>query len=252
MIALTFVAGSETGVFELKNPWAVNLVVIAGHGDRGSRMFDISRGEFYGTAFAITGEHFLTAWHVWDAASHNGDVALGRLGPPQPLIQLVDDVDAYPDIDLALLHCRGLDAETLPVTFDALPWFADVAAMGFPFGMEIARTRGESHIYQLRAFKGHIVNRCGLTILNARPPGYELSFIPPPGLSGAPLIFAKAPGSVEVKGIVLKHQTTELGDGRRMELGLALDLEELLTLESRILGGSVAEKIFNRKKLIRS
>ena len=163
-------------MLNLKNPWAVNLVVVAGHGDRESKLFDLSRGEFYGTAFGITGEHFLTAWHVWDAASHNGDVAIGRLGPPQPLIQLVDDVDEYPDIDLALLHCRGLDAEILPVTFEALPWFADVAAMGFPFGMEVARTRGESHVYQLRAFKGHVVNRCGLTILDARPPRLRTFF----------------------------------------------------------------------------
>ena len=47
-----------------------------------------------------------------------------------------------------------------------------------------------------------------------------------------------------VAGVVLTHHTAELA-GRRMELGLAVDSEELLTIDSRILGGSIAEKLFH-------
>jgi hypothetical protein len=46
------------------------------------------------------------------------------------------------------------------------------------------------------------------------------------------------------------HHRAEHGD-RSMDLGVALDAEELLTLESKILGGSIAEKLFGRARLVR-
>ncbi len=36
-----------------------------------------------------------------------------------------------------------------------------------------------------------------------------------------------------------------------MDLGIALDIEEILTLDSRIVGGSIAERLFRRPKIIR-
>jgi hypothetical protein len=46
------------------------------------------------------------------------------------------------------------------------------------------------------------------------------------------------------------HASVE-SEGRKMELGLAVDIEELLTLDSQILGGSVAERLFDLPKLTR-
>jgi hypothetical protein len=43
-------------------------------------------------------------------------------------------------------------------------------------------------LWHLRAFKGYVVTRRALRHLPAAPPGYEISFIPPIGLSGAPLM----------------------------------------------------------------
>jgi hypothetical protein len=104
--------------------------------------------------------------------------------------------------------------------------------------------------WYLRAFRGHVVTRRTLTILPGNPPGYELSFVPPPGLSGAPLLVPSADGEA-VAGIVLKHHKAEFRE-RTMELGLALDIEELLTLDSRLVGGSIAEHLYNRPRLIRN
>jgi len=50
--------------------------------------------------------------------------------------------------------------------------------------------------------------------------------------------------------MVLKHHTAEYRE-RRMDLSLALDIEELLTLESRIVGGSIAERPFDRPRIAR-
>jgi hypothetical protein len=138
-------------------------------------------------------------------------------------------------------------AEILPVNFSPLYYLADVAAMGFAFGLELSEMAGEPHVHQLRSFKGHVVTRRGLTNLPGVPPGYEISFVPPPGLSGAPLLLPQGE-SVVVTGVILKHHTAELA-GRQMDLGLAVDAEELLTLESKLVGGSVAEYVFGRAKV---
>jgi hypothetical protein len=119
-----------------------------------------------------------------------------------------------------------------------------VFAIGYAFGSELSGKEGEQHVYHLRAFKGHVVTRRGLTKLAGVPPGYEVSFVPPPGLSGAALLVQKG-SNAAVVGVVQTHHTAELA-GRRMDLGLAVDSEELLTIQSRILGGSIAELVFRR------
>jgi hypothetical protein len=170
-------------------------------------------------------------------------VAIARLTPAQQQVQTVRDSEVFDSIDLALLYCPNLEAEILSFNFRSLPYLADVFAMGFPFGLE-------PPTFHLRAFKGHVVTRRGLITLPGIPPGYELSFVPPPGLSGAPLLIYLLDGSPAVTGMILQHHIAEYRD-RRMELGLALDIEEILTLESRILGGSIAERLFRLPRIQR-
>src|SRR5205814_363143 len=135
------------------------------------------------TAFCLAPNLYLTAAHVYHEASAAGAAALARLTPGDTHANLVSDAEVFEDIDLALLQCPGLDAEVLPFTFAPLFFLTDVASFGFPFGLELAPPT--SH---LRAFKGYVVTRRTLTHLRRRPPGYEVSFVPPVGLSGAPLI----------------------------------------------------------------
>lgn len=155
------------------NPHAAHLAVVAGNGVHTDNLFDLNRGEFHGTAFCIAPHLFITAAHVYEAAAATGPVALGRLGPPQPQIQLVRDAEVYRDVDVALLQCPNLGAEILPFNFAALTWLTDVVAFGYAFGLELADLLGQPHVYQLRAFKGHVINRRGLTQLPGVPPGYE-------------------------------------------------------------------------------
>lgn len=114
----------------------------------------------------------------------------------------MQDFEIFDGIDLALLYCPDLSVEILPFSFTPLNFLVDVFTMGFPFGFE-------PPVYHLRAFKGHVVTRRGLTSLTGVPPGYELSFVPPPGLSGAPLLTLLPDGSPVVTGMVLQHHTAE-------------------------------------------
>jgi hypothetical protein len=214
-------------------PHASCLVVAAGAYDPDDGLFDLARGEFHGTA-----NLFITAAHVYEDAAAAGTVALGRLTPGKIQGSGVRDFELFPEIDVAILAC-SLDAEILELRFGPpLYWLDDVFAFGWGFGMSVAERQGESHQFQLRAFKGHVVNRRGLDELPGRPPGYELSFVPPPGLSGAPLMEPNI-AAPRVRGIMLKHHSVVVGE-RRMDLGLAVDVEELLTIESRLTNGSFA------------
>jgi len=224
-------------------PHAANCAVVAGRGDQKTGVFELNYGLFHGTAFCLAPNLFLTAAHVFREARQDGEVAVARLTPGNFQTVLVQDFELYEEIDLVLLHCPGLRAEILPFNFASMNFLDDVCAMGFAFGLE-------PPVFQLRAFKGYVVNRRELSSLRGLPPGYEVSFVPPPGLSGAPLISSMPGAPVFVRGMILQHYTAEFRE-RKMELGLALDIEEILTLESRIVGGSIAERLFRQPQLRR-
>lgn|SRR5574337_431667 len=225
------------------NAHAVSLAVVAGSGDCEKSVFNLSYGLFHGTAFCLAPHLFLTAGHVYQDAKHDGEVAVARLAPGQQQAVDVDDAEVFENIDLAILRCPNLAAEIVPFHFGPLECLTEVFSFGYPFGFE-------PPVCYLRAFKGHVVTRRTLNILPGGPPGYELSFVPPPGLSGAPLLTIALGGQPAVVGMVLMHHIAEFKD-RQMELGLALDIEELLTIESRIVGGSLAELLFRRRRVVR-
>lgn len=225
------------------NAFAAHFAVVAGRDNAQKRAFDLNYGLFHGTAFGLAPDLFLTAAHVLQAAQSDGKVAVARLTRQGNDVELVQDVELFDRIDLALMVCPGLRAEILPFHFSALNFLEDFVCFGYPFGLEPPR-------FYLRAFKGHVVTRRTLTILPAQPPGYELSLVPPPGLSGAPVLVGSATGTPEVAGMILQHHTAEF-QGRQMDLGIALDIEELLTLDSKIIGGSIAELVFKRARVTR-
>ena len=227
------------------NAFEVSMAVLAGRGSE--HAFDLAQGMFHGTAFCLAPRLFVTAAHVYRNARAAGTVALARLAPGRHHIDVVVDAEVFDAVDLALLRCRYLEAELLPCSFEPLPLLCDVACAGYPFGLELLPD--EPPMYHLRAFKGYIVTRRALRQLKAAPPGYETSFVPPPGLSGAPLLVGAERNSA-VAAVVLGHHRAECDD-RIMEVGLAVDVEELLTLDSQIVGGSIAERIFGLPRLTR-
>jgi hypothetical protein len=224
------------------NAYAVNLAVVAGHGNLETQRFELNYGLLHGTAFCLAPSLFLTAGHVYQDAKEDGQVALARLTPVQQQVVTVQDAEVFENIDLALLLCPNLSAEILPFHFSPLEYLTDVFPIGYPFGLE-------PPMYHMRAFKGYVVTRRGLKTLTGNPPGYEISFVPPPGMSGAPLLIS-IDSSPKIVGMILQHHTAEYRE-RRMDLGLALDIEEILTLESRITGGSIAELLFRRPRIVR-
>jgi hypothetical protein len=229
------------------NVYAVNLAVVAGQADPSDPILALSRAEFHGTAFGLAPGLFLTAGHVYkDALAGGGKVTLFRLTPGDVSGHFVEDAQVFDHIDLALLYCPKLQAEILPFAFEPLKYLTSVVSLGYAFGLTLFAP-DKPGVYVLRAFRGHVVTRRGLTELPGVPSGYEVSLVPPPGLSGAPLLVTQDKDAVVV-GVILKHHTAELA-GRTMDLGLALDAEELLTVSSPLLGGSLASEVFGLEPL---
>src|SRR5262249_28734623 len=144
----------------------------------------------------------------------DGEVALARLTPRGNEVALVQAFEFFDRIDVAIMACP-LRAEIAQFRFVPLDFLEECVCFGYPFGLEPPRS-------YLRAFKGHVVTRRTLTTLPGQPPGYELSLVPPPGLSGAPVLVGRPPA---VAGMMLKHHTAEFR-GRQMDLGIAIDIEE--------------------------
>src|SRR5206468_2260486 len=87
------------------NAYAVSLAVVAGRGNRETKVFELNYGLVHGTAFCLAPHLFLTAGHVYQDAKGDGEVAVARLGPGQMDVETVHDAELFEHIDLALLHC---------------------------------------------------------------------------------------------------------------------------------------------------
>lgn len=219
-------------------------------------LLDLSRFEIYGTAFPLAPSLglFGSALHVYQQAADyaarqaQGLVAIGRIMGGAEQTVAVTDKEEFPGIDFVMLRCPGLQTPRLQFDFTPLDYLSKVAACGFPFALTNA---GGASVKYLRAFSGNVVTRRGLTELPSVPPGYETSFVPPPGLSGAPLL--SIGDAVSIRGVILREHVVELQHApeRKMTLGIALDIEELLTLNSRLVGGSIAKVLFGRDSVDR-
>jgi len=233
-----------------------HLAVVSGAAGNDG-LLDLARLEIYGTAFPLAPSRglFGTALHVYQqaaehaAAQQNGLVAVGRIMDSPEQTVPVNDREEFPGIDFVILSCPGLQAPRLDFDFTPLEYLSEIVACGFPFALTL--TEGGAPVKYLRAFGGSVVTRRGLTELPSIPPGYETSFVPPPGLSGAPLLTVR--DGVSIRGVILREHVVELGHApeRKMMLGIALDIEELLTLNSRLVGGSIAKLLFGKEPLDR-
>lgn len=221
-------------------PQRSHFAVVSGREQQQGPEFDAATPIFYGTTYALTAGVFVTAAHVYRDAATDGRVALMRVSPSR--VALVADVELFDEQDLALMVAPALaDAAVLPYYFEPLYWWTRVRAIGFPFSVDPERL-----VLEMRAFEGHVVNRRELYQLPGQPPGYEVSFLAPPGLSGAPLL-TEVDGTTAICGMILQQATNETA-GVVTSLGIALDISELLCLDSRLLGGSIAQVAFGRPK----
>jgi len=229
-------------------------------------------GEVRGSCFAIGGDYGLTAGHVVEALN----VCPSDLGPVIAFrhqerwataeIQKTELLTA----DVGLVRFAFIESMDMPCPI-ALPWrlqmmplLTTVKTIGYPYSLSYAD--GEAR-FTARAFLGHVVS----TRLKYKPVGYqghpfcayELSYVAPEGLSGAPLLFGDGPtvvigliiGNNESK-ILVHHEsclekesdgeeakTTVYEHYRYLHLGVSVMSSEIAKTRSELMGKSIGEHL---------
>lgn len=216
------------------------FAVVAARADGPSEgPFPAAQDIIFGTAFAITDQLFLTAGHVVTNAASVGVPCLGRLAVGKELYERIEDFELFKGIDVGLVKCPGLAPQVLNVEFSRLAIFEEVKTVGFALGLD-----PQFHSYAPRGFAGHIVAGRQRFTHGDQPLIYELSFVPPKGMSGAPLMKAERPS---VAGVVLGWEEVEIEDSST-KLGIAVTAEEFLRLESRLTGEPLS-RLFGKEQL---
>jgi len=208
---------------------------------RGER--ELTRGDFWGTAFAIRSDLFLTAAHVVQNAIAEGELWLG--GPTTDRLPMgfapIADFEVLPNLDVALLR----SATPLPVTV-LNEWLAsrvqllqDLSAFGYPHAATIEQEEERIDVV-FRGYKGHVITTKGFRRLPGGPAVYEVSCPFPVGLSGAPVLWPKD-NHLLVAGVVIGTDNIYYG-GVEQTPGIAVVADEIARAESMLLGGVLGEK----------
>lgn len=230
------------------------------------------RGEVRGTCFAIGGDYCLTAGHVVEAVNgcppDLGPVIAFRSQGRWATAEIRATELLSADVGLvrfALMESTDMPRPVaLPWRLEMMPLLTTVKTIGYPYGLSYAD--GEAR-FTTRAFLGHVVS----TRVKYKPVGYqgnpfcayELSYVAPEGLSGAPLLCGDEPtvvigliiGNNESK--ILFHQdsyvekesegekakTTVHEHYRYHHLGVSVMSSEIANTRSELLGKSIGEHL---------
>ncbi len=216
--------------------------------------------QVYGTAFSIGGDVLVTACHVMDAAMQHPDYRVGRAEGGALFGTAITEVHRFPEHDLALLRAPVAAAKALRWETTQLHLLEGVQCLGYPYAYEKTE-----QVLTMRGFKGNIVAQVTFRRLPSRPRAYEVSFQAPRGLSGAPLWTTD--GELAVAGVVIGNQSTEMlvfssreqiaeekellvERFEALQMGLALQTQALLALESPLCNGTLASHL-QRHRLLR-
>jgi len=204
---------------------------------------ELTRGDFWGTAFAIRSDLFLTAAHVVQNATAEGEVWLG--GPTTTGLPMgfapIRDFELWPDLDVALLRSE----KPLPVTVlnewltSRVQLLQDLSAFGYPHATTIEREEERVDVV-FRGYKGHVITTKGFRRLPGAPAVYEVSCPFPVGLSGSPVLWPKD-NHLLVAGVVIGTDNI-FYSGVEQTPGIAIAADEIARTESSLLGGVLGEK----------
>ena len=216
-----------------------------------------------GTCFSVKNGIFLTAAHVLKGALSAKFHAVYIWGGTSFIAYYFDDYEFFEDYDLAVFRTiiePSINVEEFSWRDNTLSSAAFVSAVGYAHGLDI-----EQNSLSLRSFSGFIVSAptyCKQVKSRAR--AYELSFVSPLDLSGAPLlnnlnIHGYIIGMSESKILINKYETIEKDNEevRRVTeeynytyFSIAIRTEAILALSSRILQATLGDYLARNNLLI--
>lgn len=203
----------------------------------------------FGTAFYIDNDFFITCAHTIESASEHNVVALGYQNEKGDLsFALVQDSEIFEDNDSGIVVASIERATTYPWLSQKLAMLNNVVSTGYAFGFDDKNSE-----ILIRSFKGHITLVGYNHKFPKTPAHYELSYMCPRGISGAPLIYVHQNqpyicgftiGNEQTSMIVwssedIEEETNSKTVYQREESfhrGIAMQSESFFELESKLLG----------------
>jgi hypothetical protein len=213
----------------------------------------------YGTTFPIGGPYFLTARHCVPDHASNVVYGIGYPEPEEHRLGIVRVVSAEPfdqhDVALLVAGAAVPHVQVQEWSLAVATGLADVWAAGYPHALDIA----DKGFIAQRAFKGHVVSHVPHERLSDGKfiDVYELSFMVPKGLSGAPLFLQGDPPLIA--GLMLGMRQTDMevlreveatDDNKtvefvyyvqRMHYGMAITSTAIADIHSDTLGKTIGE-----------
>lgn len=225
--------------------------VVGGHYDKNK---DFIVKNIFGTCLSISNDIFLTAGHVIkEIEEENLSLSIGKIANKEALHYSVLTYEILSDFDLAIIRTGSKlsDVNQFKWELTELAMLDEVRTVGFPHALDFSR--GEIYI---RSFMGYVVSTSEFYRLESSPRSYELSFIAPKGLSGAPL-FSSSKIFPPLKGYVIGNSHIKIPILREAEkeadedvtriiesyewstFGVAIQVGSITNIESEILNGSL-------------
>ena len=213
---------------------------------------ELTRPDFFGTAFAVAPNIFLTAAHVWHNAAKDGEpIIAGSSGGGSIGAAFVEAQELHDDIDIAIIRTNTKPAVTLLTNWLGHPRpngptqrvqiLTDLITFGYPHAVTYDFQNRERWNAVFRAFRGHVIVVRSFDRLPHAPAIYEVSTPFPEGLSGAPLLWSWD-NKLVVVGVVIGRDSV-IYAGEEQKAGIGLVADELLYRPSALLGGPFAEKL---------
>jgi hypothetical protein len=215
----------------------------------------------FGTAFSLGGNTFLTAGHVIKAATAHESFDICLIEDGAWGARKIIRHEVLEDLDAGFFEANVPGAKALRWSDTELSMLDSVAAVGFPYALEITQAK-----LNVRAFRGEIVSTRTWDGLSAKPQIYELSFQCPRGLSGAPLWISGNPPAVvgfiignSIIEMIIHSEKEESLDGGKttiyektesLRLGIAIQAQAILDRHSEILGTTLREHLHRTNLII--
>jgi hypothetical protein len=228
----------------------------------------------WGTAFPIGANLFITAKHVIQAALSTLGTSTAQylaLGQPERdtingnrewIFSTFGRYEMHEALDIAVFDLEeGFDDVFVPTwASQGLDLLSDVVTFGYPYALDV-----KDKVINVRGIKGHIIGTGKQLFPEPVFQSYELNFLAPRGLSGAPLL--TDPPHTKVCGMIVGNRSHEMEvatshevigeDGNittytkveAMHIGIAIQHSDLIRVSFDMIGGSIEEYLIQHQLL---
>ncbi|MFC7445295.1 hypothetical protein C7H62_0500 [Mesoflavibacter sp. HG96] len=208
----------------------------------------------FGTAFYIKNNFYITCAHTIKNANEYEIMALGFQNENGTLsFTEVQKSEIFEENDSGILIANIARAKAYPWLKTKLAMLNNVVSTGYAYGFDNANSE-----VLIRSYKGHITLVGYYHKFPKKPAHYELSYMCPRGISGAPLIYIHnnqpficgfTIGNERTSIVIWSNKEQDIENNKTSEYvleealhrGIALQAESFLELQSEILEMSIGE-----------